>query len=181
MPKAAKKSNRVARHPRAQLKPATSCPVEKLAIEVGELWDAFNGAQAEDKWIARQIEDNRRALEELTSFQRARSLAGAMFQIVLAQHEVGDMFSHLTEEEQKNHQDLDDRIERLLDSAVAAIRDVLGDDFAPLENVMRVYGCVRDEPPIPWLDDVPQLAEEGRKAEREPKMRAARSAELMEA
>jgi hypothetical protein len=46
----------------------------------------------------------------------------------------GDIFSRLTEEERQQHQDLEDRVERLLDSAIAAIRDALGDDFAPLEK-----------------------------------------------
>ncbi len=172
MPKAAKKSKRVARRPRAQ-SATTNCPVEKLAIEIGELFDAFTGAELEgNKPVARAIEEHRQALEELASFQRARSLGGALFQLVLAQHEIEGIFSLLTAEKQKDHADLDEKCERLLTSAATVIRLALGSDFAPLQNIMRVYGVTPDAPPIPWLDDIPQLAEEGRKADREPKVAA---------
>jgi hypothetical protein len=82
----------------------------------------------------------------------------------------GDIFSRLTEEERQQHQDLEDRVERLLDSAIAAIRDALGDDFAPLENVTRIY-C-GDLEPIRWLDAIPEMAAAGRAAVRKSKGQA---------
>ena len=76
----------------------------------------------------------------------------------------GDIFSRWTEEARQQHQDLEDRVERLLDSAIAAIRDALGDDFAPLEDVTRIY-C-GDLEPIRWLDAIPEMAAAGRAAVR---------------
>lgn len=140
------------------------CPVEKLAIEVGELWDAFNGAQAEgdDDEVERQLQEQRAALEEVASFRRAKSLGGAVFQLMLLKGEVADIFSHLSKEQQEENRHTRDMTERLLESAVAAICDVMGEDFQPLESVARVY--IGDTVPIPWLDSIPELALRGRLA-----------------
>jgi hypothetical protein len=95
-----------------------------------------------------------------------------LFQLVLAQHEIEGIFCLLTDEQQKEHKDLDAKCERLLTSAADVIRLALGSDFAPLRNIMRVYGVTPDAPPIPWLDEIPRLAEEARKSDREQKAAA---------
>jgi hypothetical protein len=67
------------------------CSVLPIAQRVGELWDAHEAAEVREfnnksnPDMPRQIEGLRMTVEETASFVRARWLAGALFQVGLAQ------------------------------------------------------------------------------------------------
>jgi hypothetical protein len=63
------------------------------------LSDAFNGADHEEDErtiVSRQIEDYRDTLENLASFQRAKSLGRGKFQLFIAKLETDGIFAMLT-------------------------------------------------------------------------------------
>ena len=75
-----------------------------IARRVTELWDAVTKAQesdaADNDVVSDQIDDLRIAVAETASFVRARSLAGALFQIALASETTERLYRELPEEKQ---------------------------------------------------------------------------------
>lgn len=63
------------------------CPVLPIAVRVGDLWDAHAMAQERSKEpdASEKIDELRLVVEETASFERARSMAGALFQVALAE------------------------------------------------------------------------------------------------
>jgi hypothetical protein len=151
----------------------TECPVAALALRVGTLWLAH--AQAEEnehekdtveqnEIIPAQINELRRATEELASFERARSLAGALFQLALA-HEAASLLYEEFPSESPMVTSTFLRLNRLLESAAMVLRDELGAEYEPFREVISTYieieeGC--EQRALHSIEKIPALADEYR-------------------
>jgi hypothetical protein len=157
--------------------PEEKCPVLPIALRVGELWDAHAAAQEREfekkdddqgEELSEQINELRIAAEQMASFERARSLAGALFQVALAH----DMANRLYEEIPSQDPEVETiyrKLRRLLDSVALALRDTLGPDYEGVRNVVEIYIHVDENcenRPLRWLDEIPELAEEYRRSKR---------------
>jgi hypothetical protein len=148
------KADRVSTIPNPQ---AETCPVLPIARRVGELWDAVTAAQetdaADNDTVSDQIDDLRIAVAETASFTRARSLAGALFQVALASETAERLYRQLPEERQPYNR-VYLKLNRLLNLAAATLRDELEtEDYAPIRGVVEAY--IGDlGPAMPWLDEL---------------------------
>ena len=138
-----------------------TCPVLPIARRVTELWDAVTKAQesdaADNDVVSDQIDDLRIAVAETASFVRARSLAGALFQIALASETTERLYRELPEEKQLfNRTYL--KLHRPLNLAALELRDELApDEYAPISEVVEAY--IGDlGPAMPWLDALADAA-----------------------
>jgi hypothetical protein len=116
----------------------TACPVAALAREAGILIAAHRrndgrlltlrpGTERCALEMADEaVMDRLAALEELAARTRARSLEGAMFQLVLAKTEVESLESLADHRQAAEAGALVGRVNGLLHSAVAAIEDATG-------------------------------------------------------
>ena len=152
----------------------TKCPVLPIALRVGELWDAHAGAEEREfgkgaSGVSEQIELLRMSVEETASFERARSVGGALFQVALAK----EMATHLREcvpSEEITVKEKFDRLIRLLCSAALLLRDECpAQDYRSLKRVIEAY-LLMDRPdfnaPFQWREDIPDLAKEYRRSEK---------------
>jgi hypothetical protein len=134
-----------------------ACPVIPIARRVGELWDAIDAAQksdaADNDTVSDQIDDCRIATAELASFVRARSLAGALFQVALA-HEAAERLCRDLPEEKQIYNRTYLKLNRLLTLAAAALYDQMEpEDYAPIGKVVEAYvGNLSTA--MPWLDEI---------------------------
>jgi hypothetical protein len=128
MAKAAKKSitNIIASHP--------TCPVVDLSQQLADLFDAEEGCGYAD--IESQIAAWRTAVAELISFTQAKSAAGALVQMALALSEL-DTLSELGEGESADEYNA--RIERLIRSAMHAVRVSLGAEYEAVRATVESY------------------------------------------
>ena len=161
MAKATRKSstNAITAHP--------ACPVVDLSQKLMDLWDADDASQREygkDKAlqlvgdaVKEQIDDWRSALVSIISFTEAKSPAGAMVQMALALDEMDSMLELLGEEDRKLTDEHRYQIERLIKSAMRAVRAPLGAEFESVEAIVNVYSSG-----LYWLDNMKTWAEEGR-------------------
>jgi hypothetical protein len=153
---------------------AQVCPVLPIALRIGELWDAHAGAEEREfnqspADASEQIGLLRIAVEETASFERARSVAGALFQVGLAE----DTAVHLRElvpSEEKTVKKTFDKLIRLLDSVALLLRDECpAEDYQAVKDVLAVYLAI-DRPEFnalfQWRDDIPELAEEYRRSKK---------------
>jgi hypothetical protein len=148
------KANHVCTIPNPQ---AETCPVLPIALRVGQLWDATTAAQesdaADNDTVSDQIDDLRIAVAETASFVRARSLAGALFQIALASETAERLYRQLPDEKQPfNRTYL--KLNRLLNLAATALCDELEtEDYAPIRGVVEAY-IGNLGPTMLWLDEL---------------------------
>jgi hypothetical protein len=121
----------------------TACPVQTIALRVGQLWAASAEEQerdaGENELIGDQLDDLRQAVAETASFLRARSLGGALFQVALASETAERLFQELPEEERLfNRTHL--KLNRLLILIAAQLRDEMGPDaFAKIKDIIEMY------------------------------------------
>jgi hypothetical protein len=154
----------------AALQTTDQCPVLPIALRVGELWDAHAGAEKRerderkaDKAIAEQINEMLYAVENTASFEQARSLGGALFQVALAREEANVLNAMVPSEDQ--HSPTYMKLCRLLDSVAVALRDAMGPDYETVKDVVAVYLRIDDSDSSRssrWLDEIPAMAEEWR-------------------
>lgn len=103
------------------------CPVTARALAIMECWAAHAGADALDGLDAGAgddaavIQEHRSTLEDLVAFERASSIGGALFQIVLAAHELEVLVGNLPDSVQAQVWREESKVGRLLESAVTAI------------------------------------------------------------
>lgn len=145
------------------------CPVVPIAVRIGELWDANAMAEERDtdgiSKAAEQINLLRIAVEEMASFERARSIAGALFQVGLA----ADTAVHLRElvpSEERTVRKTFDKLIRLLDSVSLLLRDECPPkDYQKLKSALWAYLTIGREgfdAPFQWREDIPALVKEFR-------------------
>jgi hypothetical protein len=134
-----------------------TCPVIPIALRVGQLWDACTAAQerdaADNDTISDQIDDLRIATAETASFVRARSIAGALFQVAIASETAERLYRQLPEEKQLlNRTYL--KLNRLLRLAAATLCDELEtEDYAPIRGIVEAY--IGDlGPAMLWVDEI---------------------------
>jgi hypothetical protein len=173
MRKKAKSNKRVA----DQSPQAVTCPVIPIALRVGELWDAHAAAQTREfntpnrvdlKHASEQIELMRIAVEETASFERAQSLAGALFQAGLA-HDAATHLYELVASEELAVKMTFCKLIRLLDSVAVLLREKCpAQDYQTIKDVLGVY-LAGDRPEFhasfQWREDIPELAKEYRRSE----------------
>jgi hypothetical protein len=120
-----------------------------------------------DSTAADQIGRFRAAVEETASFERARSPAGALFQIALAQQAAGDLASRIPDGD-KFTDPTYQKLLRLLDSAALVLRDACAAaDFRAVKDVVGVYIGIDwpdFDPPFQWRENIRQLAKEYRRS-----------------
>jgi hypothetical protein len=145
--------------------PEEKCPVLPIALRVGELWDAHAGAEErEHEKHAEQINDLRYAVEETASFEQARSLGGALFQVALAREEARVLDAMVPSEDQDGPTYR--KLCRLLDSVGIALRDGMGADYEAVKDAVAVYMHIDEASRSSrWLDEIPAMAEEWRAKE----------------
>ena len=120
----------------------------------------------QDEEISEQINELRIAAEQMASFERAASLAGALFQIALA----NDTANRLYEEIPSNEPEVETTYRKLgrpLDSVALMLRDTLGPDFEAVKNVVETYNQVDEtceNRTLRWLEEIPALAKEYRRS-----------------
>jgi hypothetical protein len=157
----------------APAKQPTKCPVLPIALRTNELWDAHSMAQeleAENKQdeVSEDIEKLRIAMEGMASFERAKSMSGALFQIVLARDAARLLYENVPAAAEKGRyiENIYDQIMRLLESVALLLREKTApEEFLPLQNVVRLYLDVDGDNmvrPFKWLDDIPGLAKDYR-------------------
>jgi hypothetical protein len=151
--------------------PQTVCPVLPLALCVGELWDAHATAQEREsdgkkkgepvEEVSNQIDDLRIVLEDVTSFKRARSLAGALFQVALALDISKAIHQEIPSvnpaEDRLNEKDYQKQI-RLLESVALALRDALGLDYESVREVVSTYLNIdegNEDRALRWIEEIP--------------------------
>jgi hypothetical protein len=114
------------------------CPVTARALEIIGCWAAHGGADALDGRDAGDdaavIEMYRRTLEDMVAFERAGSIGGALYQIVLAASELEALVGNLPDSVQAQIWREETKIGRLLESAAAAI--IAETEPAQLADVM---------------------------------------------
>jgi hypothetical protein len=148
--KKAKPNKRVA----APVKHHAKCPVLPIALRVGELWDAHAGAEEReygksDADISEQIYKMRTVVEETASFERARSLSGALFQVALA-HDAANHLYELVPSEKLAIESTFDKLIRLLDSVGPAIAGRMhGGGIQGREGCSRGLSQYRSDLPKP--------------------------------
>ncbi len=154
----------------------TACAVSKAGAQIGDLWSAYNAAEAtkqhdliprvaqEYAAISEQIESWRQTLEVNASFARAGSLAGALVHVVLAQEVAKDLVDKIDPE--PNERLMAHSLFRMLSSVALLLRKELGDDFIPLADFWRTYvgkGFEDDQGnPALWTDKLPTLVAAGK-------------------
>lgn len=153
-----------------------ACAVSKAGAQIGDLWSAYNAAEATKKHenlprvaqgyaaISGQIDNWRHALEVDAGFHRAESLAGALVHIVLAQEVAKDLVSKIDPEPAERL--IAHALFRMLASVGLLLRKEIGEDFAPLADFWRTYvGDGFDDDlgnPVMWTDNLPALVAAGR-------------------
>jgi hypothetical protein len=149
-------------------KPAThhaesvKCPVLPIAVRLGQIWDAFAMADELKRDDAAECINKLRIFaEEAVSFERARSMAGALVQVALAL----DAATALHEKVPGGDKAADlifERLVRLLDSAALVLYDACpAGEYDMIRNTMNVYNSMDGstiDRPLKWLEDVPELA-----------------------
>jgi hypothetical protein len=137
------------------------CPVLPIAVRLGQLWDAFSMAEELKRDDAAECINKLRIFaEEAVSFERARSMAGALVQVALA----GDAATALHEMvgDNKAADLIFERLGRLLDSAALVLYDACAaEEYEIIRNTMNVYNSMDGstiDRPLKWLEDVPELA-----------------------
>jgi hypothetical protein len=157
------------RHPAVRAEKPVPCPVLPIAVRVGELWDA--GTMAEERGgstdaASDQIYRLRLAVEELASFERARSPAGALFQLSLVLDAAIFLFDTAMPDGDKSADPTWQKLLRLLDSVALVLRDACtAEEYHLVEDVVKMYMLIdgRDlDPPFKWREDIPELAKEYR-------------------
>jgi hypothetical protein len=150
----------------ARVQQPVPCPVLPIAVRIGELWDAHSMAQEREHGTgapeaSEKIELLRMVVEETASLERARSIAGALFQVALA----GDVSRALLEKVPAGKEDdvrMFMRLDRLLDSVALVLRDACtAEDYQVVKNVVKLYMPIYGEefdPPFKWLEEIPELA-----------------------
>src|SRR5258708_3598647 len=156
------------RRPAARHQQPASCPVLPIAVRVGQLWDAHAMAEEREGGLSdtpKQIDLLRMATEEMASFERARSVAGALFQVGLAE----DAAVHLRDldlSEERTVRKTFDKLIRLLDSVSLLLREECPpEDYETVKDVIGAYLTIGREgfdPPFQWREDIPELAREYR-------------------
>jgi hypothetical protein len=130
MPKAAKRSTRVARRPCAQSKTPTRCQVAAIAPQIEGIWrehdriDALGrgqgGCEPHQQQLMSRLFEASEALKDVASFKRASSIEGALFQISLAYDCLHDL--EMNKFDEAEMQEMLHRAKCLLFSAGAVIR-----------------------------------------------------------
>jgi hypothetical protein len=157
------KANR--RHAAKAEKPVP-CPVLPIAVRVGELWDAHAMAQEREHAYGKEpdasekIDELRLVVEETASFERARSMAGALFQVALAEDAARALFEKVPAGNKDNVR-MFERLDRLLDSVALVLRDACtAEEYRVVKNVVNLYVPLHGEesdPPFKWLEEIPEL------------------------
>lgn len=144
------------------------CPVLPIAVRVGELWDAHAGATEHENCseaTAEQIYRLRAAVEELASFERARSPAGALFQVGLALDAAVSVFDRVPEGD-KFKDPTWQKLIRLLDSVALVLRDAcMVEEYQVVKDVVKIYMSIEGQEvdhPFKWREEIPDLAKEYR-------------------
>jgi hypothetical protein len=153
-------------------------PVVKLSEQLFALWNADDASQIQyndgdlpsqrikGTEIQQQFSNWQRAVATIISFTPATSLAGAVVQMALALDELDSMLSVVVcgdgERQVRKLPKVDEyRIERLIRSALRAVRKSVGPEFESVRGIVNIYASYNDEN---WLDEVPKWAEQGRVA-----------------
>jgi hypothetical protein len=153
-------------------------PVVKLSEQLLALWNADDTSQIQHNdvdspsqringiEIQQQLSDWQRAVATIISFTPATSPAGAVVQMALALDELDSMLGIVVcgdgERPVRKLPKVDEyRIERLIRSALRAVRKSVGPEFESVRGIVDIYASYNDEN---WLDDVPKWAEQGRVA-----------------
>jgi hypothetical protein len=167
-------TDRVCSTPRrtASKNESLACPVLPIALRVGELWDAYDAAEERGHGksgpeTCEQIYKLRAAVEETASFERARSLAGALFQVALARDAANHLYE-LVPPEKRAAEKTFEKLIRLLDSVSLLLRDEsTPEEYQAVKDVVGVYLSIDQDYqnlPFQWLDEIPELAKEYRRS-----------------
>lgn len=150
--------------------PASACAVVDLARQLLVLWDGDNGSQSEFSRLGDKIHESekdqtmylfrdwRNAVEELVSFTAAKGINGALVQLALSLDTLDDLTANLTPEDQKKVELIELRINRLISSAIRAIRETTEID-PTVASIVEIYGLDASRP---WIDRVKGWAEKHR-------------------
>ena len=116
--------------------------------------------------IEQQFGDWQSAVATIISYTPATSLAGAVVQMALALDDLDSLMStNVCGGEERTVRQLrgvdEYRIERLIRSALRAVKKSVGPEFETVRGIVNLYASYNDEN---WLDDVPKWAQEGRVA-----------------
>jgi hypothetical protein len=140
---------------------------------VGELWDAHAGAEVRerksksDKETSETIYKLRVAIEETASFERARSPAGALFQVALAEDAAKALHEKFPEGD-KAADRMFERLERLLDSVALVLRDACTvEEYSAVKDVVGIYISIDESyknRSFQWRDEIPEFAKEYRRS-----------------
>jgi hypothetical protein len=171
-------------------KPTTShaspvkCPVLPIALRVGELWDAHAGAEEREhdatamakalyrisdlaEPVPDQIWKLRNAVEETASFERARSPAGALFQVALAHEAIQHVYASLPAEQKPESIAFTfTKLIRLLDSVAIFLRgECTAGDYLAVKGVVEAYFTIEQAHlRLQWSEEIPELAKEYRRS-----------------
>jgi hypothetical protein len=134
------------------------CPVVDLSRELADLFDAEEGCRQDD--VESQIAAWRGAVAELISFAQAQSPAGALVQLALAISELDSLAELVEGESPKGYSA---RIERLIRSAMHAVRRSLGAEYESVRPTVESYSGadVADA----WPDRIQTIAQAFREGE----------------
>jgi hypothetical protein len=104
-------------------------------------------------------------VEETASFERARSLAGALFQVALARDAANHLYEWVPPEKRATEKTLDKLI-RLLDSVALLLRDEsTPEEYQAVKDVVGAYLSMdQTDLPFLWLDEIPMLVNEYRQS-----------------
>lgn len=147
------------------------CPVTARAVAIMDCWTAHGGADGmnchdrdtdarDDAFV---IDEYRKTLEDLVTFERAGSIGGALFQIVVAALELDTLIGNLPDSVQAQAWREDRKIARLLESATAAIIATTDpDQLAAVMPAVRVYSSPDRMPAWRWQHRWPEYVAEGK-------------------
>jgi hypothetical protein len=155
----------------------TECPVAALALRVGTLWLADAQAQKNEfgkdrdelsDSISEPINELRIATEQMASFERARSLAGALFQLALVHETANRLYEEFTGEDHLVNSTFR-KLNRLLESAAMVLRDEMGASYEPFQEVISTYINLDESSKhriLRSIEKIPEMADEYRRSEK---------------
>jgi hypothetical protein len=133
--------------PTTRLAAPVKCPVLPIALRIEELLDANTMAEEreaenhQDASVASgQIDKFRIAMEEMVSFERARSASGALFQLALAIHTAHLLYEQLPPEKNRYIESIYGQLDRLLESVSLLLREKAApEEYLPVRGIIRFY------------------------------------------
>lgn len=147
-------------------------PVVDLATQLLVLWDADDASQHEyygSDTVSENIKDDtmhqfgewRDAVETIISFTQAKNLQGALVQLALACDAAHDVEGATEAGDKKTINRLVIQLERLIHSAIQAVRTAIPEINPDVVSVVKIYSGDYDHRSPAWIDHVGDWAEKG--------------------